>query len=100
VSGCGAYAAKKLSESNWLSESLLARRQPSGADPGTGDSVKNGKPVPAVQTLTVFLLMAILTQALFALVSGNLMAFTFLSARHNPMNVLSYQFQVWGISSV
>jgi hypothetical protein len=46
--------------------------------------------MPVVQTLTVLLLMAILTQALFALVSCNLMAFTFFSARHNSMNVLSY----------
>jgi len=35
--------------------------------------------------------MAILAQALFALVRGNLMSFTFFSARHTASNVMSYE---------
>jgi hypothetical protein len=39
-------------------------------------------PMPVVQTLTVLLLMTIFAQALFTLVRGNLVTFTFFSARH------------------
>lgn len=39
-------------------------------------------PMPVVQTLTILLLMTIFTQAFFTLVCGNLVTFTFFSARH------------------
>ncbi len=58
-----------------------------GAGPSsTGFLPKGIKPKPVVQTLAVFLLMAILTQAFFTLVSGNFVTFTFFSARHTAAN--------------
>lgn len=38
--------------------------------------------MPAVQALTVFLLMSVFAQALFALMRGNFVTFAFSSARH------------------
>ncbi len=55
----------------------------SGADPGQ-DVVETNESLPVVQTLA-FLLMAIFAQALFALMGGNFMSFTFLSARHTAV---------------
>ena len=82
------YRKKTFRKHPGLSESLFVRRWPSGADPGRGIP-RARKPMPAVQTLTVFLLMTILAQALFALVRGNFMAFTFFSARHTA--AISYE---------
>lgn len=54
-----------------------------------GSNIKNLAPVPADQSLTVLLFMAVFAQALFALVRCNFMAFTFFSARHT--RVKSYE---------
>ena len=43
------------------------------------------------RTLSVLLFVAILAQALLALVRGNLMSFTFFSARHTASKVMSYE---------
>jgi hypothetical protein len=50
---------------------------------------KNNLTCGADTKLSILLLMAVFAQALFALVRGNLVTFTFFSARHTALSVMS-----------
>ena len=79
----GGQTAKKLSGGDRPAGKFSIRRLRLALTPGR-TWFKTDVSLPVVQTLA-FLLMAILAQALFTLVGGNLMSFTFLSARHTAV---------------
>jgi hypothetical protein len=81
---------KRLSASTqWLAESLLFDGTVNGLIEGIRASTERG--VAYELGLPILFLMTVFAQALFALVCGNFVTFTFFSARHTARDVMSYE---------